>query len=455
MSGGSSVIRQLAALAVAAVVAGTAVGAAAQTADANAERARYDELFQTMLERPADLDVMFEFAALASRLGEYDAAISTLERMLIYNADLPRVRLELGSLYMRVGADEMARVYLQDALNAPEVPEPVRDRVQALLAQIDQRNARHVIAGSVFGGLRYQTNANAGPDSGQVQVNFAGNTANFQLDDEFRADDDFNAFLSGSLVHRYNFDSPYGEWWETRLTGYSAWQFDFTDLDIALAEIQTGPRIALNPGEWKGTSLRVYALGNVVDLGRRLLYATVGGGAEISQVVNDRAIVDLGYAFRYKDYHSSDRSPNAEDHTTDEHTLGLTGRYAIDPDWMVFGGVTAIRDDAKTDFQSNWEYSLLAGVRYSYAAPFDSILLPWQIALAVSFGERWYDDPEKSVNENVERSDNIWQVSLNHSARITPAISVESQIRYEDQDSSIPNYRYDNWSFTLGVLATF
>lgn len=444
-------MRQVAAIAIAAAVACTAAGASAQATGQDPDRARYDALFQTMLERPADLDVMFEFAALAARLGEYDAAISTLERMLIYNADLPRVRLELGTLYMRIGADEMARVYLQDALKSPDTPEPVRERIETLLAQVDQRTARHVVAGSVFGGLRYQTNANAGPDSGQVQA--FGFDA--RLDDEFRADDDFNAFLSGSLVHRYNFDSPYGEWWETRLTGYGAWQFDFTDLDIALAEIQTGPRIAINPGEWTGTSLRLFALGNVVDLGRRLLYATVGAGAELSQVVDERSIVDLGYTLRYKDYHSSDRSPNADDHTAYEHTVGLNGRYAISPDWLAFGGVTAIRDDAKADYQSNWEYSLLAGVRYSYAAPFDAIQLPWQIALALSFGERWYDDPDTAVNGNKKRADDIWQVSLNHSARLTPDLSVEAQVRYEDQDSNLPNYRYDNWSFTLGVLATF
>src|SRR3546814_7060105 len=101
---------------------------------------------------------MFEFAALAARLGEHDAAISTLERMLIYNPELPRVRLELGALYMRVSADEMARVYLQDALKAADMPPQVRERIETLLAEVDQRTARHVVAGSVFGGLRYQTN---------------------------------------------------------------------------------------------------------------------------------------------------------------------------------------------------------------------------------------------------------------------------------------------------------
>ncbi|MFN4090779.1 MAG: hypothetical protein ACK4QW_17280, partial [Alphaproteobacteria bacterium] len=359
--------------------------------------------------------------------------------------------LELGALYMRIGADEMARVYLQDALKAPDMPPDVKERIEALLAQIDQRTAKNVFAGSVFGGFRYQTNANAGPAAGQVQV--FGIDA--RLDSDFRPDDDFNAFLAGSLVHRYNFDSPFGEWWETRLAGYTAWQFRFTELDVALAEVQTGPRFALMPGAWDGSFLRVFALGNVVDLGRRLLYATAGAGAEFTQVVGDRAIVDLGYTLRYKDYHNSSRTPTAKDRSGFEHTIGLSGRVAVDVDWTVFGGATFVRQEARRDYQANYEYGLLGGVRYSYASPIESIDVPWQIALAVSLGQRWYDDPDIVVNPNRSRRDKIWQVSLNHSARLSSDLSVEAQVRYEDQDSNLPNYRYDNWSFTLGVLAVF
>src|SRR3546814_4325480 len=104
-------------------------------------------------------------------------------------------------------------------------------------------------------------------------------------------------------------------------------------LDVALAEVQTGPRFALFPGDWDGAWLRVFALGNVVDLGRRLLYATAGGGAEITQVVGDRLVIGGGYSLRYKDYHDSDRFPTADDRTGYEHTIGLNGRYALDPDW--------------------------------------------------------------------------------------------------------------------------
>src|SRR6188768_3535221 len=63
---------------------------------------QYDEAFQETLRKPADLDVLFKFASLASQTGDLEGAISTLERMLLINPDLPRVRLELGVLYYRL-----------------------------------------------------------------------------------------------------------------------------------------------------------------------------------------------------------------------------------------------------------------------------------------------------------------------------------------------------------------
>src|SRR4029077_17858000 len=61
----------------------------AQRAELQAE---YDKLFAELLQHPTDLDLMFTFAAVAARLGNYESAISTLERMLLLNRDLPRVK---------------------------------------------------------------------------------------------------------------------------------------------------------------------------------------------------------------------------------------------------------------------------------------------------------------------------------------------------------------------------
>src|SRR3990172_7826608 len=101
--------------------------------------AAYDKAFQAMLADPANLDKAFAFAELAARVGDFEGAIGALERMLFITPDLPRVRLELGVLYFRLGSYETARAYIQSALTAAQVPEAVRERAITFLAEIDQR----------------------------------------------------------------------------------------------------------------------------------------------------------------------------------------------------------------------------------------------------------------------------------------------------------------------------
>src|SRR5690554_579059 len=123
-----------------------------------------------MIRRPADLDIVFRYAELAIRLENYEAAIAALERLLLFNPDLPRVRLELGALYYRLGSYELARSYLNRALESEAVPESVRARARTYLAEIDERTARHRFGGSILLGGRWQSNANAGPASPEVRV---------------------------------------------------------------------------------------------------------------------------------------------------------------------------------------------------------------------------------------------------------------------------------------------
>src|SRR5258708_10866497 len=81
----------------------------------DAERAKLqaqkEELFQKTLRDPANLDVAFAYANASAKLGDNEAAVSALERMLLFNPNLPRVQLELGALYFRMRSSEIARTY--------------------------------------------------------------------------------------------------------------------------------------------------------------------------------------------------------------------------------------------------------------------------------------------------------------------------------------------------------
>ena len=69
--------------------AGSAPVSAQDEADAAALRAEQAQLFTEMFAAPADLDLMFRYALVSIRLQDYEAAISTLERILIYDPALP------------------------------------------------------------------------------------------------------------------------------------------------------------------------------------------------------------------------------------------------------------------------------------------------------------------------------------------------------------------------------
>ena len=100
---------------------------------------QYDGAFQEMLRQPADLEVLFKFAKIATETGDLEGAISAMERMLLIDPDLPRVRLELGILYYRLKSYDVAYLYLETALKSPTLPPDVRPRAQQFMARAEKR----------------------------------------------------------------------------------------------------------------------------------------------------------------------------------------------------------------------------------------------------------------------------------------------------------------------------
>lgn len=113
---------------------------------------QYDAAFQEMLRKPADLDILFRFATLATQTGDLEGAISALERMLLINPQLPRVRLELGVLYYRLGSYEVARTYLDTVLKSAALPPEVRSKAEQFLAEIESKQCPSHFSGEVFFG---------------------------------------------------------------------------------------------------------------------------------------------------------------------------------------------------------------------------------------------------------------------------------------------------------------
>lgn len=125
--------------------------------------AALDPLFEDVLEKPNNVEVNLAFARRAIELEDFEAAVAAMERMLIGRAGLPLIRLELGMLYLRLEAPELAEAYFLQVLESDEVDADARARAEILLAETRKANARGSFAYTLSLGVKHQSNAVARP----------------------------------------------------------------------------------------------------------------------------------------------------------------------------------------------------------------------------------------------------------------------------------------------------
>lgn len=239
-----------------------------------AASAKYDAAFQAMLADPGDLDKTFAYAELAVEIGNFEGAISALERMLLLNPNLPRVRLELGVLYYRIGSFDVAAEYFNAVRGAEDAPAPVRARVDEFLKAIETAKSPHSLTVSLTTGMRYQSNANAASNQPD---NIRSPFGVLSLPDNQRARGDFNGFALAAVNYRYDLQNQDADALEVGVTLYGTQQMRVTRLNVGLMEMNVGPRFNF-PGVTPGLSVRPYLIANYLMIGGSGYYTTLGGG---------------------------------------------------------------------------------------------------------------------------------------------------------------------------------
>lgn len=410
----------------------------------------YEDLFRQVLREPANLDLSFRFAEAATRKGDYEAAIGALERMLFYNPDLPRVKLELGILYFRLGSYEMARSYFQAALAGGAPPE-VTARVQPFLFEIDRRLS--TTQWSVFGqmGLRYQTNANAGPLSASV----LGAGVPVTLDRQFVKRPDWNLFALAAVRHIYDFENQRGDAWETTLVGYNAHQFRIERLNLGLVEVQTGPRLALLPDVWIGSSIRPYVVGNAVALGNDPYLTSAGAGISLGLPLPGGAVAEPFVEARRRHFENSNDYPLANEQTGRIWSAGVLAQgpvWGSAVRWQARAAV--IRNDARRDYNSYEQATFDIGFPIEFSGFWPSPR-PWVLIPTAGVSVADYDQPNAIIHPTIKRQDREWRVGAALDVPVFGAVGIGILVQYASTDSSLRNYRTDNLSVAFGPTFRF
>ena len=425
----------------------------AQTPAPDSLKSEQQTLFDRTLKEPANLDVAFRYAEVSTKLNDFEAAIGALERMLFFNSNLPRVRLELGVLYFRLGSYEMAKTYFTQAIADPAAPPEVRAKVQAYLDEIEKRLNPNFVSGLVQTGARYQTNATAGPSGSLIRVfGFDG-----VLDQKFVKQPDWNFFAQGIVFQTVDLQTQRGDSWETQASAYASEQLKIKRLDVAAVGLQTGPRIVLDTGQSPGTglSLRPYIGGSLVALEEEYYLGSGMAGAAITWLPAPGWSVELGGDRGHRSFHNTPSYTTA-DLQTGTMTTGyasLRGPLLDGVRWQARGGI--LHGDARDESQSYLQR--LFELFVSYDLDFSLMGATQRITLSPFAGVSWtdYREPNPLIDPDVTRQDRERYIGLAVDAQVYKSFGVGIRVQYSRTDSNLPNFQTDNFSVSAGPTFRF
>ncbi len=327
-------------------------------------RAEYDAAFQASQRSPADPVVVLRYAEAAVRVNDLEGAISALERLLLISGDQPRVKVELGTLYYRLGSYEAARAYFESARTSARATAEVKQRSDEYLIAINSRTGKSQFSGDLMVGLRYSTNANSGPTGSILS---AGTPV--VPNPTFSERPDFSAFTALNFRHRYDLGRQDSGTMETNFGLYATRQFQVTIANVGVADLSTGPRMKPFEGWAEAVSLKPFLTGRYVAVDDVASYWAYGTGVEAAAPLGpsiDGTLVLLG---RQRQFLNSSNAPTNNQNTGVEAASILDLRAELTSTlWLSFNA-NATRYSAVTPWESYGEFGVGAALTKRFTDP--------------------------------------------------------------------------------------
>jgi Tetratricopeptide repeat len=412
--------------------------------------ARREALLKRMLSNPSDLDVAFEYANLSAQVGDYEGAISALERMLIYAPNTPRLQLELGILYYRLGAYEVARSYFEQALANPSVPPNVAAQIRLYLQQLALAADPPAFSATIFSAIRWESNANSGPGTQNVTLN----GFDFTLDQNAVGHSGWSALNIGTL--HYGYELKQGDRIELDALVYSTAYFDskLQDIDLDFFELTLGPSFNMKRWGWNRTRAYIYAIGNLAYLGYDEYFAGPGAGLRLL-TIGDRSVLDARVETRYRDFQDSKDLPTNSLYTGEQTRGGATYSYYVTPGFVLTGQAYVQREHAEVGFYSDWELALSGGFAWTFNNPLWRGRFPWTWQVGGGWIGRDYDDPDPTIDPNNAEEDRQWWGRTALVMPVAETWAIIPQVEYRDQDSNYDIRKFDDLMALVGVQKRF
>lgn len=403
------------------------------------------DAFDQLLRDPGNVELTYRYAQLQIQAENFEAAAGALERLLLLLPNDPRLKVELGVLYLRMGSTQAALTYLRDAAAEPNLPPEVRERLDIYMREAERRTRRHQFYGEVTLGMRYDSNANLATSS---QLNLPPGVISNQQTPQ----SDWAGIGIARATHIYDFNTNDGTAWVTTMSGYGTRQINLTTESISFGEITTGPRFHPFPSLYPAATARPHFITNVLGLDDQLYSWTFGGGFDLTMPVTDRMTIDLTYQYRGVEYRDISTRPTASDLTGSENSLRLRGLYRLGSAGSIFAELSARFVDTTVAWQDYQEF----GITLAYSRDY-SVGLPrrWTATAYTTYYYRPYGAPDPSVDPNSAHRENEVRLGLSNLVPIVASWSLLQQVDWLKTVATPSFYNRSNVSVMLGAVWQF
>ena len=354
------------------VVMASAATAQVAPGDEAALRATQQGQFEAMFEDPDNVDLMFQYALTSIRLEDFEAAITTLERILIYSPNLPLVKVELGASYFRIGSYPVAKFYFDEVRNDDNAGPVLKERVQTYIDEIERRTRRSYFTGKVGMDAVFTTNANFGPEDRNALLLGAPVVLTGA---KVTSQSDFGVGLVGRVSHVYDLGLASGDTWRSDVA-FSMVRFAETPVGATdVAVMRTGPRLSLDDDRY-GPKLRPYAELSHVRFSNNPLQYTIGAGFELTNTLNANMALFSDLRIAWVDNHV----PTAlvdQDGLSVRANVGLN--YFANESLTLRGFALAEYAGAETDSEESYEFGVGGLATYRYDSGLEVASRDWHV----------------------------------------------------------------------------
>jgi tetratricopeptide (TPR) repeat protein len=418
--------------------------AAAEAMAQDAPRREQAALYARLQDAPDDRSLALEYVRLSLSLGDVEAAISTLERQLIYRPRDSSVMVELGAAYFRLGSYGAAGHYFRQAREIGVSPE-ADARIDEFLGAIEDRTRRSRFTGSVAAGFVASTNANLGVDDRTIR--FFGIPA--IIGEEFESQGDTGFRLLGGVTHDYDLGRANLDSWRTEASLYSIRFFEEEQGDVDSVAFTTGPNLALSDTAF-GPQARPFLGVRFTRSAGMPFYNEYGGGLDVKDTLSPRWNVFGRAGAGYRDY-LRDR-----DDFDGAVARGLGGAsYAPSQALALFALALADAEFADAEPQRNLELGVRVAAQYDYAPGIASVNDLWSLTGYAQASRRQYAEPDPQVDPGRTRRDDDYRVGLAHLFRLGGGIGLQLDVDAFTQNSTIANYDLESLSGAVSAVFEF